>query len=73
MLHDRKGLQEFIMLLSTCVVIPFAITTDCKLNQGAQIEIATKKRSKSQAKKITGFQVHIRRQNETLAKTVIRN
>lgn len=30
---------------------------DCKLDQEAQIDIETKKR-KSQAKKITGFQVH---------------
>jgi len=36
----------------------FAIATDCKLSAEAQIDIQNKKR-KAQAKKITGFQVHI--------------
>jgi hypothetical protein len=34
------------------------ISTGCKLTAEAQIDIQTKKR-KAQAKKITGFQVHI--------------
>ncbi|CAO2148049.1 unnamed protein product [Urochloa humidicola] len=34
----------------------FYKTTDCKLNQGAQIDMSISKKRKSQAKKITGFQ-----------------
>lgn len=33
------------------------LVSDCKLNQEAQIDMSISKKRKSQAKKITGFQV----------------
>jgi hypothetical protein len=37
--------------------IPYVFVSDCKLNQEAQIDMSISKKRKSQAKKITGFQV----------------
>jgi WD repeat-containing protein 44 len=51
-------------LLSRSVVLDYCFTIgiDCKLSAEAQIDIQPKKR-KAQAKKITGFQVHMQTQS----------